>query len=1438
MRNFLRSLMLCCLFIGFRAAHSQTLIHYWNFNTTSSYAAHLTPAVSNVPGAAIDTFLYSGPYTSLVDYQNGTGQDFGTNNYNTRNGDAAGTHLRFNNPIYGALRFSLPTTGYKDVVVKYTSLRSGSGAYLQYIDYTTDGTNYTRFDTIDVTTTATLFTFDFTGITNVNNNADFKIRITFAQGGGGQQGNNRIDNFTLDATSISGGDVVAPTVVFDPLHAATNVAVNVNPTFTFSEDVRLSDNSALDNNNVDTIIEVRLGDSAGALVPFNAGISGKVITVVPNAPLLNNQVYYVALKANVVEDLADNAITTTQSFTFTTIALQTIFAAGDLVPVAYRMSAASTDDEIAFLTLVNILPGTLINFTDGKYTDNTVAQCPGGFTWKAPASGVAAGTVISIKNDALTSNTGTLTGSGFGLSSSGDQVIVYTGTNTAPNYITAFSSNAWLSANTSCSGSNSKLPAGLTDKQTSISFAAAKGSVSGNTANAYYAGPMAGTATQLKAWILDTVNWIGAIGGSAPQSWPIWAFPGPPAVTSVKVLSSNSLQVIFNRDLDAVSATDVANFTGIAGLAAIAQTNNGGLADTLVLSYTSAFSPSTSYALTISGVKDADMVSMFAPYVYNFTYNTTIAFDKKFISVKEDTGTFNIKLNLVNPSVSSVKLVVKTAPFSTATAADLTLATQTINLTGASATAQLIPVTITNDTDKEQDEYVVISLEDANGLSITGSSMMTVYIRDNDRTAPVATKDIELNYVASFEPNAAAGSTTEIVAHDAASQRLFMTSAIQSRLDIADFSNPANITLIKSIDMTPYGGITSVAVKNGVVAVASPNDNEQLNGSVVFFSTNGDFIKQVTVGALPDMVTFTPDGNKVLTANEGQPNDAYTVDPEGSVSVIDISGGVNNLTQANVNTLLFTSFNAQETALVASGVRKLKISSTLAQDFEPEYITVAPDNKKAWVTLQENNAIAEINLETSAITSVTALGTKDMSAFGNGFDASDNSGVVSLANWPVKAFYIPDGIANYTAGANRFLVTANEGDEKEYAGLNERTTVGASTTKLDSTKFPHAAFLKEDHAIGRLRITNLNGDTDGDGDFDQLYVNGARSFTIWDAATKAKVYDSGDDFELITSTDPSIKALFNADNENNNFKSRSRAKGPEPEGVAVATIAGQTFAFVGLERVGGVMVYNITDPAHVKFVDYKNSRSTATYAGDHAPEGIIFISGQNSPNGKNYVAVANEISGTIAVFEVINNIPPATVNFAVASAASNEDAGTKTVRINITPAAQENGNIVVKVANGTNVTTADYSTTPALSGDSIVVPVVANDTEVSFVVNISNDTLDEQDETITFTLFRASAGSVIGTTNAYELTIIDNDTTVSTGISKAGLLKERFRMYPNPNNAGVLHFSKAVDAELYDMTGKLIMKAEKAAEMNIADLAKGIYLVRVEGVLVQKLIKE
>ncbi len=1283
--------------------NGQTLVHYWNFNNSADEAALLTPSASLVGGAAI---VHIPGGISAIQATSNTGQGFDVTNPNARNGDVAGTHLRLNDPIGATLVFSLPTTGYQQVVVKYATRRSGSGAAAQKIEYATDGVNFDSLTTLEPANgDPTQQTLDFSGITAANDNPNFQIRITFSQGSGGTVGNNRFDNFTLDAAPL-GADLIPPTVSFQPLSGAVDVPVNVKPTLTFSESIRLVSDDSITNSDIPAFIELRLDDASGALVPFSGIIENKVITITPDAPLANAQTYYLALKADAVEDLAGNGISTVQSATFTTIVPQTVFQPGDLVPVAYRMNASGGQDEVAFLTFVNILPGTQIRMTDTKYTDNPQPQCPGGITWISPAQIIPAGSVFVVQNDAGAASTGTVTGATFGLSSGGDQVIVYTGTPDVPAYITALSSNAWVTgAQTTCSGSFSKLPATLQDSVSAISLSTSPGNTAGNTVNGYYSGPQTGSTAELRAAILNPGNWNGIGGGTPPQVWPQWNFPGPPQVVKATVTSGTTIQLVFNNDLNAASASDVANYTGIADLTTATVSANGALRDTVTLSYSTPFTLGNTYTLTVAGVSDAEGRTMLDAYQFTFEYVTRISFNTRFTSVPENGGVATIKLTVENPSAgATADLVFKTGIFSTATGSDIQLTQQTTTLDLGVGTDIEIQIPAVDDLEEEQDEYFVLALENATGVTVQGNPYFTVYIRDNDRKAPAATKAVELEFVGRYSVAnpTNAGGLAEIVAYDSGSKRLFTISTGLKAFDIVDFSNPAAPVLVQQVDVSSYGGgITSIAVKNGVVAVCVPGiANEQENGAVVFFDVNGVFQNTVTVGALPDMITFTPDGKFILTADEGQPNDAYTIDPEGSVTMIDISGGIAALTQADVTTVGFSQFNSQAADLKAAGVRLLFAASTVAQDFEPEYVSVAPDGKKAWVTLQENNAIAELDIENKTFTAVWPLGTKDYSAFGNGLDLSDQSGIVHIANYPVKGFYLPDALTNYTAGGVTYLVSANEGDEKELTGLNERSTVSAIT--LDSVAFPNAQVLRENHNMGRFRISNLQGDTDGDGDFDELYCVGARSFSIWNASTGALVYDSGDDFEKITAEDPYTAPIFNADNEGNGFKGRSRAKGPEPEGVTLTEIRGRNYAFVTLERIGGVMVYDITDPNDVQFVDYKNSRDNTQYAGDNGPEGVLYISATDSPDGNAYVITANELSGTLAIFN-LNTAP--TVTFLDDLTAYDEGTGDVEIKIAVEKRGPA-GSVEVKILDASTATAGDdyvLATTtidiPAFSAD-------------------------------------------------------------------------------------------------------------------------------------------
>lgn len=922
---------------------------------------------------------------------------------------------------------------------------------------------------------------------------------------------------------------------------------------------------------------------------------------------------------------------------------------------------------------------------------------------------------------------------------------------------------------------------------------------------------------------------------------------------------------------------------------------------------------------------------------------------------------------------------------------------------------------------------------------------------------------------------APSGSTAEIADYDAGSQRAFYTSSTANALGILDLSDPASPELIREVDLSGFGGgPNSVAVKRGLVAVAIEAFNKVDAGSVVFFDTDGNSLGSVVVGALPDMLTFTPDGKSILVANEGEPN-SYgqpdSVDPEGSVSLIDLSNGIQ---AATVTQIGFTQFNSQKDELIAAGIRIFGPGATVAQDLEPEYIAVSADGSTAFVTLQENNALAVIDLGSRGVTAINALGYKDhnqvsqlqtalfpelptigttvggqtlslggfsglffegidpasgrlkfvthtdrgpngepnssgqrpfllpdfaprivrfeldpasgaielsqqielqvapgdplsglpntsvpggnastphndevpvdllgniltldplgadlegvvvdsdgsfwmvdeyrpaiykfsaagvlierfvpqgaaaaaglaagslgtealpgilaqrrqnrgfealaiqngklyafvqsplrnptslsnstlnglrnirvvefdpqtnatrqflyvmdnpnlgtpgntradkigdavalptgeflvierdddaidsdplsniekkvyrfrlsdatdvssfsgtydvgggifksidqmtaieLAALGikpisknlhldlaaagynrvekveglalvdantiavindndfgvagieidqttgtftllpdytpepavlglittrNGLDASDrdvpgssNSGILNIRNWPVLGMYQPDAIASFQIAGQTYLVTANEGDARDYVGFNEEVRAGGLS--LDPASFAAQGFpdvssgpggLRNNDNLGRLNVTSTLGNLDGDADYERLYAFGARSFSIWTAAGE-QVFDSGDDFEQITAA--AYPQFFNASNNDNSFDSRSDNKGPEPEAVMVAKIGSRTFAFIGLERIGGIMVYDVTDPFAPSFVQYINNRdfsqpTDSDAAKDLGIEDLKFISADDSPIGTPLVLTANEISGTVSVF--------------------------------------------------------------------------------------------------------------------------------------------------------------------------------------------------------------
>lgn len=566
--------------------------------------------------------------------------------------------------------------------------------------------------------------------------------------------------------------------------------------------------------------------------------------------------------------------------------------------------------------------------------------------------------------------------------------------------------------------------------------------------------------------------------------------------------------------------------------------------------------------------------------------------------------------------------------------------------------------------------------------------------QDGQNGTNTASQVISLNETGRYASGIFDESAAEIVSYDATTKQTFVVNANSGQIDVLDSEDPSQPSLVESLnigaDMQAAGDIAdaalvsaanSIALSNGLIAIAVEAADKTNDGWVAFYKVSDlSYLTSVQVGALPDMLTFTPDGSQVIVAIEGEPNDLYTIDPEGEIAVIDISWNGTTL-NTTLTELGFTDFNVGGTRHAELPTDKMVIdgfNASVAQSFEPEYITVSSDGKTAYVALQENNAIAVVDLETKQIDRIFGMGFKDHSIPGNEMDASQKDGV-NIKNWPVMGMYMPDTIASMTFNGKTYLLTANEGDDRQDWLDNVTTQAACETagyffgddgdgarcfdafsakdfyddngtpndlsddnvTLVDSEGNPFAATnggFGEDNELRRLKFSyHTTATKNGGTEFTKLYAYGGRSFSIYDTETGQQVFDSGSAFETITAN--LYGEEFNNDNAETTGDDRSDNKGPEPEALTIGQINGHTYAFIGLERMGGIMVYDVSNPYSPAFVQYVNNRDMTKQAeddvnGDYGPEGFKFVSADQSPNGKPLLIVGNEVSGSTTFYTI------------------------------------------------------------------------------------------------------------------------------------------------------------------------------------------------------------
>ncbi len=498
----------------------------------------------------------------------------------------------------------------------------------------------------------------------------------------------------------------------------------------------------------------------------------------------------------------------------------------------------------------------------------------------------------------------------------------------------------------------------------------------------------------------------------------------------------------------------------------------------------------------------------------------------------------------------------------------------------------------------------------------------------------------------------------EIVAFDAETATMLVTNGARNRIDVISLATPSSPALQRAVDLSPYGaGVQSVATRKGIGVAVVTGATVLDPGTAVFFDiATGAVTATAPTGVLPDGVAWDEDGEIVVVANEGEPrcvtgpgrvptkDPLLAETPEGSVTVIEVDDRGRRVDARQVS---FERFNspAARASLLAKGVRVgTWPGSTVAQDLEPEYPVI--DGDRAYVTLQENNAIAVIDLDRARVLDILPLGTKDHSQLADMMDASDRDGAFRPTQWPVRGVFMPDAISHLEHRGKDYLVTANEGDARTYySGIDneevdgqecfiDEARVRSLPGGLDPASFGGQAnvdSLRDNTRLGRLKVMKTAPSVVGpNGKYTSIASYGGRSMSVWSSSGQL-VWDSGRLFEqVVRAQDPDnwVDDGSIAPWATDPYDTRSDDKGVEPEAVTVGEHRDRHYAFVGLERAGGVVVLDVTDPRSPSFLQW------VRVPGQISPEGITFVPASKSPNKRPLVLVAHEISGTTAVFEL------------------------------------------------------------------------------------------------------------------------------------------------------------------------------------------------------------
>lgn len=1027
--------------------------------------------------------------------------------------------------------------------------------------------------------------------------------------------------------------------------------------------------------------------------------------------------------------------------------------------IAFIGFNADGNDGFAFIVIDTIDPGQVIHFSDNEFDGSVFNTGEGGFSWTNGAAALTAGTIVEFLNTSATKsvNIGTVSAGSLALGNSGESIYAFVGPSLAATTV-ATAPTAFLAAVTNNNGGFSGATTsglltntGLTAGSTALVLPG-----TGGADVAAYNPATAGSTFATRAAALTAFN-TGANFVTQDASGDQDADNVSPDAPFLTDAQSPIAGVTFT--IGAAPQAQSVAFTSPLSVSQ-AEGNTGTTAFTFTVSRTGGTTGDVTFGGLLSSAA-ANAADFNGGAAVPFAFNGTIP-------AGQASATVSI---LVNGDTAA-------EPDET-----FTLTLTTVGNNNAGATASLGAQTTATGTIQNDD--VAAPGNVINGITILDQAPSLA----GAAVTPNATNAVQLVQLSTFVP--ATGTNAEVVSFDPTTDRAFVLNTIGNKIDIVAISAAGATSLAGSIDLTAlddFGGANSVAVKNGILAVAYASDAPGANGFVTLFNAStGALIKTIEVGPGPDQIVFTADGSKLLVANEGEPFTvgANIVNPEGSVSIITVGTGTN---AALASTVEFDALNGFEAQLKQAGVALFNANpaspgfQAAAADIEPEYITVSPDGTRAYVTLQEVNAVAVIDLTAANPTkpiAILPLGGVDHALAGNAFDPSDRDGpsngaLAKLVNAPATGLLQPDSIASYSVGGTTYFITANEGDAR--VNLTDSARLGDASVVLDPTVFPNAAALKANASLGRLTILTNVGDTDGDGDLDQIFTLGGRGISIFKQnadGTITKVRETGGEFEAIIARD--FATRFNIDTaEGGGLDTRSDNKGPEPEGVDIGVINGRTYAFIGLERVGGVMIYDVTDPANATYVGYR-----PPLAGEgNAPEVVKYISAADSPTGTALVLTANEgnsagnFAGSgLTVYAALEQGYTQEVRVASSSLSVSHNEGNSGTTAYSFVIERTNGtigdvNVSLSLASA-SANAADFSGVASLpSTINAVIP--AGQASVTVTVNVAGDTVVEATETFTVTVTGATTAqqgvtAAVSATQAVATGTIVNDDVLQIG---------------------------------------------------------------------------